>query len=160
MDTEKFELDEVDRRILHELQKDARNNTTKELSEKVDVSATTVGNRIRRLEEDGVIVGYHPQLDYAKTGLELHLLITGEVDVEERARLTEAALDVTGVVTVQEVLTGVENLLVEAVAPEVASVTRITSEIEELGIDVKNTQILGARHVRPFDRFGTAGNGE
>lgn len=160
MDTEKFELDAVDRRILHHLQHDARNNTTKELSERVDVSATTVGNRIRRMEEDGIIRGYYPQLDYEKTGLELHLLITGEVDVDERARLTEAALDVTGVVTVQEVLTGVENLLVEAVALEVSSVTRITSEIEELGIDVQNTQILGRRHIKPFDHFGTAGNGE
>ena len=32
--------------------------------------------------------------------------------------------------------------------------TRITSEIEDLGIDVQNTQLLGSRHIRPFDHFG------
>ena len=114
-DSDDFELDSVDRGILHLLQKDARNNTTTELGEKIGVSATTVSNRIKRLEDDGVIEGYYPEIDYAKTGLELHLLITAEVPVRERAALTEEALDVVGVVGVREVLTGVENLLIETV---------------------------------------------
>ena len=171
MDTSKFDVDEVDRAILHLLQEDARNNTTTELSEEVGVSSTTVGNRIKRMESDGIINGYYPDIDYERTGLELHLLITGEVPVKERAALTEEALDVVGVITVQEILTGVENLLVEAVALEVSSISRITSEIEDLGIDVtisritseiedlgidvKNTQILGNRHIKPFDHYGT-----
>ena len=125
------------------------------VSERVDVSATTVGNRIGQMEEDGVIKGYYPELDYEKTGLQLHLLITGEVPVGEREELTEAALDVTGVVTVQELLTGVENLLIEAVALDVSSVSRTTSDVEKLGIDVQNTQTIGSRHVEPFDHFGT-----
>ena len=155
MDTDEFSLDEVDRGILHLLQEDARNNTTTELGEKVGVSASTIGNRIKRMENDGVLKGYYPEIDYSRTGLELHLLLTGEVPVTNRAPLTEEALGVTGVVSVQELLTGVENLLIEAVALEVDAVTRITSEIEELGINVKNTQILGDRHIKPFDHFGT-----
>ena len=155
MDTDEFELDAVDRGILHLLQEDARNNTTTMLGEKVGVSATTVGNRIDRMEADGVIKGYYPDICYSKTGLQLHLLVTGEVPVNERKALTEKALGVTGVVTVQEILTGVENLLIEAVAQDVSSVTKITSEIENLGIDIQSTQILGSRHIRPFDHFGT-----
>lgn len=155
MDTDKFDLDEIDRGILHLLQQDARNNTTTELGEKVGVSASTVGNRIKGMEKDGVLKGYYPEIDYEKTGLELQLLITGEVDVTNRASLTEEALDVAGVVSVQELLTGVNNLLIEAVALEVDSVTRITSEVEDLGINVKNTQLLGTRHIKPFDHFGS-----
>lgn len=155
MDSSKFDVDDVDRAILHLLQEDARNNTTTELSEEVSVSSTTVGNRIKRMESEGIINGYYPDIDYEKTGLDLHLLITGEVPVAEREDLTGKALDVTGVVAVREILTGVENLLIEAVALEVSAISRITSEIESLGIDVQNTQILGTRHIRPFDHYGT-----
>lgn len=155
MDSSKFDVDDVDRAILHFLQEDARNNTTTELSEQVDVSSTTVSNRIKRMESEGIITGYHPDINYGKTGLDLHLLITGEVPVGKREALTEEALDVMGVVTVQEILTGVENLLIEAVALEVSAISRITREIEQLGIDVQNTQILGAHHRRPFDHYGT-----
>lgn len=154
MDTDKFNLDEVDRGILHLLQEDARNNTTTELAEEVGVSPSTIGNRIKQMENDGILKGYFPEIDYGKTGLELHLLITGEVSVSNRAPLTEEALDITGVVSVQELLTGVDNLLIEAVALEVDTVTRITSEVEDMGVNVKNTQILGTRHIKPFDHFG------
>lgn len=155
MDSNEFDLDEVDRAILHLLQRDARNYTTTELSEEVDVSSTTISTRINRMESEGIINGYYPDIDYEKTGLDLHLLITGEVAVAEREALTAEALDVLGVVTVQEILTGVENLLIEAVALDVSAISRSTSEIEEKGIEVKNTQILGTRHIRPFDHYGT-----
>jgi len=52
------QLDNVDRGILHELQVDARNRTAQEIADKVDVSASTVRNRIEALEANGVIEGY------------------------------------------------------------------------------------------------------
>ncbi len=56
-------LDDVDRGILHALQQNAREVTAAEMGDLVGTSASTVRNRIDYLE-DGVIRGYHPELDY------------------------------------------------------------------------------------------------
>ncbi|MEA5388099.1 winged helix-turn-helix transcriptional regulator [Haloarculaceae archaeon H-GB11] len=60
-------LDEVDRSILHQLQLNARQTDT-EIAEKVDVTSTTVRNRLDKLEEKGVIRGYYPEINYEQAG--------------------------------------------------------------------------------------------
>ena len=67
-------LDDVDRGILHILQGNAREATAADMGDKVGTSASTVRNRIEYLEE-GVIRGYHPELDYEAAGFDLHLFI-------------------------------------------------------------------------------------
>lgn len=52
-----MEIDELDRRILRELRKDGRLSNTK-LAEKVGLSTTPCWNRVRALEEGGMIEGY------------------------------------------------------------------------------------------------------
>lgn len=56
-------LDEVDRGILYVLQQDARNTTISEIASEVDVSASTVRNRIDDMEAEGIIEGYYPKID-------------------------------------------------------------------------------------------------
>lgn len=58
------ELDRIDRRILELLQKDGRLSMT-ELASRVGLSATPVTERVRRLERDRVITGYHARVDPA-----------------------------------------------------------------------------------------------
>jgi DNA-binding Lrp family transcriptional regulator len=55
-------LDSVDRQILRELQADGR-MTNVELSAKVGISAPPCLRRVRTLEEQGVIRGYHADID-------------------------------------------------------------------------------------------------
>ncbi|RZT10393.1 Lrp/AsnC family transcriptional regulator, leucine-responsive regulatory protein [Duganella sp. CF402] len=52
-----MEIDELDRRILRELRKDGRLSNTK-LAEKVGLSTTPCWNRVRALEDGGMIEGY------------------------------------------------------------------------------------------------------
>jgi DNA-binding Lrp family transcriptional regulator len=52
-----MEIDELDRRILRELRKDGRLTNTK-LAEKVGLSTTPCWNRVRALEDGGMIEGY------------------------------------------------------------------------------------------------------
>ena len=59
------ELDGIDRRILTELQDDGR-MTNVELARRADISAPPCLRRLRRLEESGVIRGYHADTDPAK----------------------------------------------------------------------------------------------
>ena len=60
-------LDDTDRRILSVLQRDAR-ASMRRISEEAGVSLGTVSNRVRRLEESGVIRGYTVMLDPEKAG--------------------------------------------------------------------------------------------
>ncbi|HJV02822.1 MAG TPA: Lrp/AsnC family transcriptional regulator [Burkholderiaceae bacterium] len=61
------ELDEIDRRILRELRLDGRLSNTK-LAEKVGLSTTPCWNRVRALEEHGVIEGYTALLSQQSLG--------------------------------------------------------------------------------------------
>ncbi|MCS6920623.1 MAG: Lrp/AsnC family transcriptional regulator [Elioraea sp.] len=61
------QLDQIDRRILAELQEDGR-MTNVELARRVGISAPPCLRRVRRLEEAGVIRGYHADTDPALLG--------------------------------------------------------------------------------------------
>lgn len=56
------EFDRIDRHILRILQEEGRISFT-ELGERVGLSTTPCTERVRRLERDGVITGYHARLD-------------------------------------------------------------------------------------------------
>jgi DNA-binding Lrp family transcriptional regulator len=63
-------LDSIDRRILAELQADGR-MTNVELARRAGISAPPCLRRVRRLEEAGVIRGYHADSDPQKLGWEI-----------------------------------------------------------------------------------------
>lgn len=62
-----IDVDRVDWHLLDELQADARLSYN-ELSRRVRLSAPAVAERVRRLEADGVITGYHAHVDLARVG--------------------------------------------------------------------------------------------
>ncbi|WER48537.1 Lrp/AsnC family transcriptional regulator [Cupriavidus sp. WKF15] len=72
-------LDDVDRRILRELRRDGRLSNAR-LAEQVGLSATPCWNRVRALEESGVIEGYAALLNQKALGLPDTVLI--EVTLE------------------------------------------------------------------------------
>ena len=60
-------MDDMDWALLRELQGDARLSFS-ELSRRVHLSPPAVAERVRRLEESGVISGYHAHVDLARAG--------------------------------------------------------------------------------------------
>ncbi|MEU7617132.1 Lrp/AsnC family transcriptional regulator [Micromonospora rifamycinica] len=67
-------MDEMDWALLRELQADARLSFS-ELSRRVHLSPPAVAERVRRLEESGVITGYHAHVDLARAGRPVVALI-------------------------------------------------------------------------------------
>ena len=63
-------LDELDMRILRLLNADAR-KSFRDIAKAVDASISTISNRVRRLEEEGIISGYAPILDESKLGFDV-----------------------------------------------------------------------------------------
>jgi len=151
------ELDELDRRILYMLQGEARHTSSSDIAATLDVSASTVRNRIQRLETDGVIRGYHADVDYEAAGHQLITLIVCTAPIPDREDLAKAAADVPGVVGVQEVMKGEENVLVQAIGADGDDLTRIGEELDELGLRVSDEDLIRNTHQSPYARFDGSG---
>jgi len=146
-------LDEVDQGILFALQRDARNTTIAEIAEEVDVSASTVRNRIEQLESQGIIEGYYPKINYERANFPLHTLFVCSGPAEERAELAAAALDCHGVTEVFEMLTSTRNIYVEAVATDTRDLSEITNTLSQLGLEIVSSEIVTSHRVRPWGEF-------
>lgn len=72
------ELDRIDRRILRILQREGRLSFT-ELGERVGLSTTPCAERVRRLEREGIITGYHARV--APEAVKAGLLVFVEVSL-------------------------------------------------------------------------------
>ncbi len=73
-------LDRTDIRILERLQRDGRASLRK-LAEELDLSPSTVSNRFHALQENGIITGFRPAIDYEAAGFGL----TGVIEVNAAA---------------------------------------------------------------------------
>ena len=146
-------LDEVDRGILYSLQRDARNTTIAEIADEVDVSASTVRNRIEEMEKDGIIEGYYPKIDYERAAFPLHVLFICSAPTDEREILAKEALESRGVVDVREMLTSKQNIYIEAVAIHTKDLTMITNELAELGFEIESSEIMTNHYTRPWAHF-------
>lgn len=147
------DLDELDRRILYELQRDARGTSSGDIAERMDVSASTVRNRISILESEGVIQGYDTAVDYERAGYHLFTLIVCTAPIPERESLAAQAAEIPGVVEVQEVMKGEANVLVRAVGVDGDDLTRIGEELDDLGLQVSDEDLIRNTHRRPYSRF-------
>ena len=74
-----IDIDDTDKQILRLLQTQARMSIT-ELVERVNLSATPCARRIKRLEDSGIITGYHTQTDAQKLGYPLAVFIAISMD--------------------------------------------------------------------------------
>lgn len=146
-------LDDLDRHILFALQQNARKTSSGTIAEQAGVSASTVRNRLHRLEDDGILTGYHADVDYERAGYQLHTLIVCTAPVREREELAAAALDIPGVVRVTEIMTGEENVHVSAVGENSDDLSRIGRDLDELGLLVVDEDIIRNEHSGPFSSF-------
>ncbi|RDI72901.1 Lrp/AsnC family transcriptional regulator [Halopelagius longus] len=94
-----MELDETDRAILRILQADARTPFS-EIARQIDMSSATVHDRVGRMEESGVIEGYHAKVNAREVGFGTSALVGlrvqqgREEDALERLREIEGVQEV------------------------------------------------------------------
>ena len=79
-------LDEIDRRILKSLVANGRLTNT-ELAREIGLSASPCWQRVRRLEEEGVISGYTAILDHRKLGVGETVIVEVSLDRHDAATL-------------------------------------------------------------------------
>jgi Lrp/AsnC family leucine-responsive transcriptional regulator len=72
-------IDEISRKILRELQKDARLSFA-ELGRQVGLSPSATAERVRRLEDEGIIRGYRVDIDPRALGYGVIVLAQREME--------------------------------------------------------------------------------
>jgi DNA-binding Lrp family transcriptional regulator len=147
------ELDSTDRSILYYLQQDARRTSSNDIAERLGLSASTVRTRINKLEDSGIIRGYHIDIDYDLAGYPLYTKIICTAPVTDRDVLADRAREVHGVTAVREIMTGKRNVYVNAIGRTHDDLNRIASELDELGLDIVDEQIIRDEYVCPYYGF-------
>jgi len=155
-----YDIDDLDRQIIHSLQGDARHTSASEIAESLDVSARTVRNRINNLEEAGVIRGYNVDVDYEAAGYQLHTLIVCTAPIHEREEIARQALAVDGVVALREVMTGADNVHVEVVGVDGNDLSRIGRDLNDIGLEVVDEDLIRNEYTRPFHQFSAESVGD
>ncbi|MBB2168293.1 Lrp/AsnC family transcriptional regulator [Gluconacetobacter aggeris] len=127
-----MDLDAIDRRIVAELQADGR-MTNVELARRVGISAPPCLRRVRRLEEEGLIRGYHADTDAALLGWTITLFALIGLDSQKEAVLTAFESQVAGWPEVREchMIRGGGDFLVRLVARDAAHENQLTRRLTE-----------------------------
>jgi DNA-binding Lrp family transcriptional regulator len=149
------DLDSVDREILYALQEDARNLSSSEIAARTDASSSTVRKRIQRLESEQAIKGYSADVDYQKAGYPLRMLLFCTASIQERGDLIEDILDISGVVSVKELVTGEQNLLVTVVGETDSDITPAAETLVDMGLTVADEVLVRSHESTPFEDFSS-----
>lgn len=147
------DIDNVDKAILHALQEDARNSSSGDIAERTGTSDSTVRKRIQRLEADDIIKGYSADVDYQQSGYPLRMLLFCTAPIPDRGELIDDILEISGVVSVQELVTGEQNLLVTAVGESDGDITPVAQELLDMGLTVADEVLVRSHRTTPFDEF-------
>ena len=124
-------LDEIDRKILAELQADGR-MTNVELAKRVGISAPPCLRRVRTLEETGYIRGYHADVDARELGFEVQVFAMVGLLSQAQSDLTafEDACRDWPLVRECHMLNGEVDFILKCVAPDLSSFqTFLTGEL-------------------------------
>lgn len=151
-----YRLDEIDKRILYHLVRDARGTSAPDVAEEVNVSAGTIRNRIAELEDRGILKGYHADVDYERAEGMLTNRFACTSGSADRETLAKRVLQVPGVVNVREIMTGKADLEIKAIGSDTSDLTRIGDAILELGVEIEDQDIIKREHYRPYQPYGPA----
>jgi Lrp/AsnC family transcriptional regulator, leucine-responsive regulatory protein len=126
-----FALDETDRGIVTEIQDDAR-LTMAELGRRVGLSAPAVTERLQRLEQRGVIRGYHADVDPRALGLSLGAVVRIRPAPGQLQNVAEAAGATPEVVECHRI-TGEDCYIMRANVRDVEHLEQVIDRFAVLG---------------------------
>ncbi|WP_440007956.1 winged helix-turn-helix transcriptional regulator [Halomicrococcus sp. SG-WS-1] len=149
-----YRLDEIDRRIIYHLMRNARDTSAPQIADEVSVSPGTIRNRIQQMEDHGIITGFHAAIDFERTDGRLTNLYTCTADVPDREALAKRIFDISGVVNVRELMSGQGNLQVKAVGTDTNDLARISRELTDHGLQIVEESLIQNEISHPYHPFG------
>ncbi len=123
------QLDDIDITIIDILQKNGRTRRN-DLAQAVDLSIPSVSERLKKLEENGIITGYTAYVDPKKVGKDITAFITVTVDSSkhygsfiEHAKTTDEVLEIHSV-------TGTGTHLIKIRTENTSTLEKLLSKIQ------------------------------
>jgi Lrp/AsnC family leucine-responsive transcriptional regulator len=155
------ELDAIAWKIIEALQRNAR-ITFAELGRKVGLSTPAVAERVHRLEEAGVITGYHACVDGSKLGVPIRILMRltipgGDLQISR----TVTAIKELGEIRRCHRVTGSESFILEADVVSIRHMETLIDRLSALGATSTSTILSSpverreytARQIESYGRF-------
>ncbi|ASI99880.1 AsnC family transcriptional regulator [Thermococcus celer Vu 13 = JCM 8558] len=133
-------MDELDLRILSLLQQNAR-LSYREIARELKVAVGTVYNRIKRMEEEGIIKGFAPLVDYEKLGFGLTAVIGVKAQGRKIVEIEREIARNDRVLIVYDI-TGEFDIVVVAKFKDRADMNRFVKWLLSLdGVEKTNTSV-------------------
>ena len=155
------ELDATAWKIIEALQRNARLSFA-EIGRKIGLSTPAVAERVHRLEEAGVITGYHASLDAVKLGVPIRVLVRltipgGELQISR----TVTALKELSEISRCHRITGAESFVIEADVDSIRHLEALIDRLSALGATSTSTVLsspverreIQARQVESFAKY-------
>jgi Lrp/AsnC family leucine-responsive transcriptional regulator len=155
------ELDSIGWKILESLQQNAR-QTFAELGRRIGLSTPAVAERVHRLEEAGVITGYHASLNTAKLGVPMRVIVRltipgGELQISR----TVSAIKELSEISRCHRITGDESFVIEADIVSVRHLEALIDRLSALGATSTSTVLsspverrdISAKQLESFAKY-------
>ena len=143
-----FTADNVDRALLAELQRDGRQSVA-ELARRVHMSNSAVAERIRRLEEAGVIAGYRAVVDPDRLGYGILAFLRLRYPSSQYQPLHELLADIPEVVEAHHV-TGDDCFILKVVATSMRHLEQVSGRVGTLGSVTTSVSYSSPFPTRPI----------
>ncbi|MEA2428173.1 MAG: Lrp/AsnC family transcriptional regulator, leucine-responsive regulatory protein [Thermoleophilaceae bacterium] len=145
-----IELDEVDIRLLRELEENA-DRPNVELARLVGLSPAATLNRVRRLKEAGVITGIHAHVDPARAGFPLQVFVLASLvqnDAVAHRRFEAAVGKISNVISADWV-TGETDALLHVVARNIEELQKVLMTLSGRGGAARMVTLLRLEPLKP-----------
>ncbi len=141
-------MDEIDRQIIKILQVRGR-ISIKDLSNLINLTPPAVGERIKRLENQGIILGYRAIIDHEKLGLNIQALINVTMSASRQKEFYKLMNTISSVTECYHV-TGTYCTVVKVYCKTMSELGIIIQQIQQYG--ETNTLMVLSRPIshRPF----------
>jgi Lrp/AsnC family leucine-responsive transcriptional regulator len=145
LETEKL-LDSTGWQLLQALQQDARLSYT-ELGQRVGLSAPAVAERVRRMEDAGIISGYHAEINRSKIGFPITAIIRlSDFPGERCANFTATAQEIPEILECYRV-TGSDSLVIKIMASSIEHLESLIDRLSSHG-QLTTSMVLSASVTR------------
>lgn len=124
-------LDEIGWQILEELQQNGRISFA-ELGRRVGLTLPAVAERVRKMEDAGIITGFHAEVDPARIGLPIAAFIRISVVGDVFARVAKAVRDMPEVLECHRG-TGADSFTLKVAVESVQHLERVIDELTPFG---------------------------
>ncbi|MDC7995787.1 Lrp/AsnC family transcriptional regulator [Altibacter sp. HG106] len=145
-----MKIDTLNWKILQCLQQNARQSNTA-IGKKVGISSAAVGERIKKMEDSGVIDGYFTQISHVDAGYQLQAIITIRAFMGKLKPFLLKVQSYKEVVNCYRV-TGNENIVMEVVLKDQKHLESFIDELIVYGetkTQIVLSQVVGNNPVRP-----------